>query len=177
MSKTPSANDKNSSEPTRRRFLSQSGKIAATSALAGISIPAVHAAGSDKIQLALIGCGGRGSGAVGNAMEADDGIQLTAMADLFEDRLDRSRQVLAKNFEGRVDVPSDRRYLGFDAFKRAIDSLRPEAGDVAMLTGYAGFRPQQLAYAVSQGINVFMEKSFAADPPGTVSLPHRPSIL
>jgi len=166
MNDPHSAIDKKSSDPTRRRFLSQTGKIAATSALAGIPIPAVHASGSDKIQLALIGCGGRGSGAVANAMEADDGIHLTAMADLFEDRLDRSRQVLAKTFKGRVDVPSDRRYLGFDAFKRAIDSLRPDSGDVAMLTGYAGFRPQQLEYAVSRGINVFMEKSFAADPPG-----------
>ena len=99
-------------------------------------------------------------------MEADDGVRLAAMADLYEDRLDRSRQVLEKNFKGRVDVPSDRRFLGFDAFKRAIDSLRPNSGDVAMLTGYAGFRPQQLEYAVSRGINVFMEKSFAADPPG-----------
>lgn len=170
MSESHSSNDKKTSgEPssTRRRFLSQSGKIAVgTSVLAGVSIPAVHAAGSDKIQLALIGCGGRGSGAVGNAIEADDGIQLTAMADLFEDRLDRSRQVLEKNFKGRVEVPSDRRYLGFEAFKQAIDSLRPNSGDVAMITGYAGFRPQQLEYAVSRGINVFMEKSFAADPPG-----------
>lgn len=151
---------------SRRKFLSRSGGAAAGSVLAGVTIPAVHAAGSDRIQLALIGCGGRGSGAVGNAMEADDAIHLTAMADLFQDRLDRSRQVLAKNFKGRVEVPADRQYLGFDAFKRAIDSLRPEAGDVAMLTGYAGFRPQQLEYAVSRGINVFMEKSFAADPPG-----------
>ncbi len=166
MSTQPLNPDQNSSSSTRRSFLAHSGKIAGASALAGISLPAVHAAGSDKIQLALIGCGGRGSGAVGNAMEADDGIHLTAMADLFEDRLDRSRQVLEKNFTGRVEVPSERRYLGFDAFKRAIDSLRPDSGDVAMLTGYAGFRPRQLEYAVSRGINVFMEKSFAADPPG-----------
>ncbi len=151
---------------TRRKFLSRSGGIAATTALSGVAIPNVHAAGSDKIQLALIGCGGRGSGAVANAMEADDGIHLTAMADLFQDRLDRSRDVLAKKFENRVDVPGARQFLGFDAFKQAIDSLRPDSGDVAMLTGYAGFRPAQLEYAVSRGINVFMEKSFAVDPPG-----------
>lgn len=166
MNKRNPSTEKHTTNPTRRRFLSQSGRVAATSALAGVSIPAVHAAGSDQIQLALIGCGGRGSGAVGNAMEADDGVRLTAMADLYEDRLDRSRQVLEKNFKGRVEVPAGRRFLGFDAFKRAIDSLRPNSGDVAMLTGYAGFRPQQLEYAVSRGINVFMEKSFAADPPG-----------
>jgi predicted dehydrogenase len=166
MSDPQSSTDTDSNQTTRRKFLSQSGGVAATSALAGVAIPAVHAAGSDKIQLALIGCGGRGSGAVGNAMEAEDSVHLTAMADLFEDRLDRSRQVLEKNFEGRVEVPTARQFIGFDAFKAAIDSLRPNSGDVAMLTGYAGFRPQQLEYAVSRGINVFMEKSFAADPPG-----------
>lgn len=162
----PPSTNANSDPTTRRTFLSRSGGVAATSVLAGVAIPNVHAAGSDKIQLALIGCGGRGSGAVGNAMAADDGIHLTAMADLYEDRMERSRQVLEKNFEGRVDVPTARQFLGFDAFKQAIDTLRPDSGDVAMLTGYAGFRPAQLEYAVSRGINVFMEKSFATDPPG-----------
>lgn len=166
MSAPHSSSKTKSNQTSRRTFLSQSGGVAATSALAGVAIPAVHAAGSDKIQLALIGCGGRGSGAVGNAIKADDAVHLTAMADLFEDRLDRSRQVLKKNFEGRVEVPTAKQFIGFNAFKAAIDSLRPNSGDVAMLTGYAGFRPQQLEYAISRGINVFMEKSFAADPPG-----------
>ena len=79
---------------SRRNFLADSGKAAAASVLAGVAIPAVHAAGSDGIRLALIGCGGRGSGAVANAMAADDGVSLTAMADLFENRLESSRAAL-----------------------------------------------------------------------------------
>ena len=73
-------------------------------------------------------------------------------------------RTLSKEFGDRVDVPKDRQFIGFDAYRKAIDLLGP--GDVAMLTGYAGFRPGQLEYAVEKGVNVFMEKSFAADPPG-----------
>lgn len=155
-----------SSPLSRRTFLADTGKAAAASVLAGVAIPAVHAAGSDGIRLALIGCGGRGGGAVANAMAADDGVSLTAMADLFENRLESSRVALETNFKERAQVPAENRFIGFDAFKRAIDTLRPGSGDIAMLTGYAGFRPQQLEYAVSRGVNVFMEKSFAVDPPG-----------
>jgi predicted dehydrogenase len=151
----------------RRQLLAGSGRAAASSVLAGITIPPVHAAGSDGIRLALIGCGGRGSGAVANAMEVSDGgVTLTAMADLFENRLASSHAALTASLKDRVDVPSENQFIGFDAFKRAIDTLRPNSGDVAMITGYAGFRPQQLEYAVSRGVNVFMEKSFAVDPPG-----------
>ncbi len=162
---SPSGTDL-ASAPTRREFLGRTGTIAAV-ALAGVKIPAVHAAGDDTIQLALIGCGGRGSGAVGNALEASGGpIKLVAMADLYENRLVGAHKVLSETFGQRVDVPRDRQFLGFDAFKKAIDCLRPGSGDVAMLTGYAGFRPGQLEYAVQRGVNVFMEKSFATDPPG-----------
>jgi predicted dehydrogenase len=119
------------------------------------------------VQLALIGSGNRGSGAVANAMEAAGSTtKLTAMADLYEDRLFRSHTSLVTRYPDRVDVPSERQFVGFDAFKRAIDTLRPGSGDIAMLTGYAGFRPQHLEYAVARGVNVFMEKSFATDPVG-----------
>ena len=152
---------------TRREFLTQTGKIAAATALAGVTIPHVHAAGEDGIQLALIGSGNRGSGAVANAMAVTGPpIKLVAMADLFENRLLNSHKALQGNFGNRVDVPADRQFIGFDAFKKAIDCLRPGSGDIAMLTGYAGFRPAQLEYAVQRGVNVFMEKSFAADPFG-----------
>jgi hypothetical protein len=129
---------------SRRHFLADAGKTTAASVLAGISIPAVHAAGSDGIRLALIGCGGRGSGAVVNAMDADDGVSLTAMADLYEDRLENSRVAIEGKYKERATVSPENRFIGFDAFKRAIDTLRPDSGDVAMLTGYAGFRPQHL---------------------------------
>src|SRR6266478_9317037 len=150
---------------SRRQFLARSGTVAATSALAGVSIPWVHAAEDNSIRLALIGCGGRGSGAVADAMDSQHGpVKLFAMADLFANRLQSSFDILKEKFTDRVDVPTDRRFVGFDAYRKAIDSLRP--GDVAMLTGYSGFRPRQLEYAVEKGVNVFMEKSFAPDAPG-----------
>jgi len=154
-----------SSKPSRREFLGWGEKIAAASALAGVVPPHVHAAGDSTIRLALIGCGGRGTGAVADAMDSPYGpVKLYAMADLFERRLAASYGILSKKFGDRVDVPADRKFVGFDAYRKAIDILHP--GDVAMLTGYAGWRPQQLEYAVQKGINVFMEKSFACDPPG-----------
>ena len=135
--------------------------------LAGAAIPFARGTGDNTIQLALIGCGGRGSGAVANAMEAPDGpVKLVAMADLFEDRLTSAHKVLSESFGARVEVPRERQFVGFGGFKQAIDSLRPGSGDIAMLTGYAGFRPAQPEYAVQRGVNVFMEKSFATDPPG-----------
>jgi predicted dehydrogenase len=150
---------------SRREFLKWSGKLAAGSALAGVAIPHVHAAEDNTIHLALIGSGGRGSGAVADAFASPNGpVKLTVMADLFADRLAASHQVLSKAFADKVDVPKDRRFVGFDAYRKAIDCLRP--GDVAMLTGYSGFRPGQLEYAVEKGVNVFMEKSFAPDAPG-----------
>lgn len=149
---------------SRREFLNRTGQLVAGSALAGVAIPHVHAGESHVIQLALIGCGGRGSGAVGNAMEATGGpVKLVAMADFFEKRLLGSHKVLSERFGDRVDVPPERRFVGFSSYKAAIDSLRP--GDIAMLCGYAGWRPGQLEYAVAKGVHVFMEKSFATDPP------------
>lgn len=149
---------------SRRDFLTHT---AAASALAGVAIPHVHAAADDTVRLAFIGTGNRGSGAIANAMASPGGpVKVWAMADLYEDRLRRAHSVLTTNFGDRVEVPSDRQFIGFDAFKSAIDTLRPGSGDIAMLTGYAGFRPQQLEYAVKKGVNVFMEKSFAADPVG-----------
>src|SRR5882672_7351884 len=162
---TQSAAPKPDQHLSRRQFLARTSTVAATSALAGVSIPWVHAAEDNSIRLALIGCGGRGSGAVADAMDSQHGpVKLFAMADLFANRLQSSLDILKEKFTDRVDVPPDRRFVGFDAYRKAIDSLRP--GDVAMLTGYAGFRPGQLEYAVQKGVNIFMEKSFAPDAPG-----------
>jgi predicted dehydrogenase len=150
---------------TRREFLDQGRRLAAGTALAGFAVGG-RAAQADPIQLALIGCGGRGSGAVRDAFDAQSGpVKLVAMADFFENRLLSAHKNLTTAFGDRVDVPPERRFLGFDAFKQAIDCLRP-GRDVAMLAGYAGFRPGQLEYAVQRGVHVFMEKSFAADPVG-----------
>ncbi len=150
--------------PSRREFLKLGGAAAGT-ALAGTTVPHVHATENNTIGLALIGCGGRGSGAVVDAFEATGGpVKLVAMADIFEKRMDSAHKRLSKLAPEKVDVPKERQFVGFDAYKQAIDCLKP--GDVAMLCGYAGFRPYQLEYAVQKGVNVFMEKSFASDPVG-----------
>jgi predicted dehydrogenase len=147
--------------------MTRSGPAVAGAALAGATIPFVHAAGDNTIRLALIGCGGRGSGAAANAFDSPNGpVKLVAMADFFENRLSNAHKTLAAKYAAQMDVPPERRFSGFDAWRKAVDCLRPGAGDIAMLCGYAGFRPGQLEYAVARGVNVFMEKSFAADPPG-----------
>lgn len=151
---------------SRREFLKNTGRIAATSALAASIAPHVYAADDSTIRLALVGCGGRGGGAVGNALSSATGpTRLVAMADVFEDRLTRSHKALSEQFGDRVDVPPDRRFLGFDAYKKAIDCLRP--GDVMVQATHSAFRPTHVGYAVEKGVNVFMEKSFAPDPGGT----------
>jgi predicted dehydrogenase len=149
---------------SRRAFLARGTALAAGTALAGVNVPHVHAAEDNTIRLALIGCGGRGTGAAGDAFESKHGpVRLVAMADLFPQRLQRSFDTLNEKYGDRMDVPRERRFVGFDAYKKAIDCLRP--GDVAMLMNFAGFRPGQLEYAVAKGVNVFMEKSFGPDAP------------
>lgn len=153
-----------SQKSSRREFLALGGKIAAGSALAGVAIPRVHAAEDNTIKLALVGCGGRGTGAVGNAFSTTGGpVKLYAMADLFENRLNGSLARLTKQFKEKVDVPPERQFAGFDAYKKAIDCLG--TGDVVLLTTHAAFRPMMFEYAVKRGVNVFAEKSFAPDSP------------
>ncbi len=165
--KTKPASTQSASHPTRRDFIKMTGQAAAASALAGVAPPRVHAAEDNTVRLALIGRGGRGSGAVTDAMSITSlPVKLTAMADLFDNRLQRSYKALKDKFTDRMDAPEDRQFPGFDACKKAIDCLRPGSDDIAMLTGYAGLRPAQLEYAVEKCVNVFMEKSFAAGPPG-----------
>ncbi|MCG8511456.1 MAG: hypothetical protein MI741_19755, partial [Rhodospirillales bacterium] len=133
--------------------------------LAG-NIPSVHAADDHTIRLALIGCGGRGTGAVANALKTKDQgpIKLYAAADLSENKINGSIKSLSKNFKDQVDVADDRKFVGFDSHKHAIDCLRP--GDIALCTTRAYIRAVHVEYAVSKGINVFMEKPFAPDPMG-----------
>ena len=151
---------------TRRQFLGRAGSIAAGAAVLGSSVPAVHAGEDNTIRLALIGCGGRGTGAVANALiTSDQGpIKLYAAADLKKDSMDSRLKSLEKKFGDQIDVSEDRKFIGFDAYKHAIDILRP--GDVAMCTTRDYIRPVHVEYAVKKGINVFMEKPFAPDPMG-----------
>ena len=150
----------------RRRFLQSAGQIAAASALAGMAVPHVHAAGSDLIQLALIGCGGRGTGAAANALQTKGGpVKLVAMADIFEQKLATSYGNLQQQFAAQVDVPEHRRFIGFDAYKMAIDCLNPS--DVAIFATYPAFRWVHFTYAIEKGVNVFMEKPVTVDGPTT----------
>jgi predicted dehydrogenase len=149
---------------SRREFLKATGRIAAVSALAEVAIPHVHAASSDLIQVALIGCGGRGSGAAVNAVNAKGGpIKLVAMADAYEHRLRTSYESLSKDVGEKIDVPEDRRFFGFDAYKHAMDCLKP--GDVVIFATPPAFRWVHYQYAIAKGLNVFMEKPVTVDGP------------
>jgi predicted dehydrogenase len=150
--------------PSRREFLKTTGTIAAASTVLGAAAPRVHAAENNTINVALIGCGGRGTGAAANAMSVDQGpVKLVAMADVFEDKMKSSFTNLDKNYADKMDVPEDRRFLGFDAYKQAMDCLKP--GDVAIFATPLAFRWVDFAYAVDKGLNVFMEKPLTSDGP------------
>ena len=129
-------------------------------------MPHVHAAGSDLLQVALIGCGGRGTGAAENALSTKTGpIKLVAMADVFPEKLNRSYENLQTRKPTQVDVPAERRFLGMDAYKRAMDCLRP--GDIAIFATPPAFRWVHFTYAIEKGLNVFMEKPVTVDGPTT----------
>ena len=121
----------------------------------------IHA--EKKLKVALVGCGGRGSGAAVQALKADENVKLVAMADVFQDRLEDSLKNIKEHFEGTRDikVKEKNRFVGFDAYKKAID-----LADVVILTTPPGFRPYHFEYAVSQEKHIFMEKPLATDPEG-----------
>jgi predicted dehydrogenase len=147
---------------TRRTFLKTTTKVAAVSALAGVKIPYVHAAEDNTLQVALVGCGGRGTGAAGDALSVTGPpLKLVAMADVSENSLTKSFETLKSVHADRVDVPPDRRFIGFDAHRHAMDSLKP--GDIAIFTTPLAFRWVHFAYAIEKGLNVFMEKPLIAD--------------
>ena len=149
---------------SRREFIKNTGTIAAVSALAGVALPHVHAATSNTIQIALIGCGGRGTGAAGDALSVKNGpIKLVAMADVFDYRLKSSCDTLKRHSAKQVDVTEDRKFIGFDAYKKAMDCLKP--GDVAIFATPLAFRWVHFGYAIKKGLNVFMEKPLTADGP------------
>ncbi|MCE5266846.1 MAG: Gfo/Idh/MocA family oxidoreductase [Planctomycetaceae bacterium] len=152
---------------TRREFLRNTGRIAAASALAGATAPWVHAAEQNTIQVALVGCGGRGSGAALNALSVKNGpVRLVAMADVFPARLDGDYTWLMKSAVAKqIDVPKDRRFIGFDAYQKAMDCLNP--GDVVILATPPAFRWPHFDYAIKKGLHVFMEKPTTVDGPST----------
>jgi len=149
---------------SRREFLKKTSGALAGATLAGAIGTRAYSAEQNTIRIALVGCGGRGTGAAVNALSTKGPTQLVAMADVFDNRLQTSLKSLSKQFPGQLDVPRDRRLPGLDGYKKAIDAIAP--GGVVILATPPAFRPIHLEYAVARGCHVFMEKSFAVDAPG-----------
>jgi len=156
----------------RRQFVEKTSLLAGGAILAGslagctgtgsVIAPAAYAGGSDTLKLAVIGCGGRGTGAAKQALQADSGVELVAVADAFEDRAAKCVSTLRKIYgQERVKVTPETTFTGFQAFKHAIDMA-----DVVILTTPPGFRPEHFEYAVAQNKHIFMEKPVATDAQG-----------
>jgi predicted dehydrogenase len=162
-------NNSPSNDParTRRDFLRQAS--VATAATVGASIasrfavlPGAYAAGSDEIRVGLIGCGGRGTGAAMNCLNAAEGVKLVAMADAFQDRLDSARKLLGEKAADKIDVKDDHTFVGLDAYQKLL------ATDVnyVILATPPGFRPIHIKAAVDAGKYVFGEKPVCVDSAG-----------
>jgi len=148
--------------PTRRSFLKNTAGAASAASLAH----SVHTAGSDILRVGLVGCGGRGTGAAQQALNADPGARLVAMADVFEDRLKLSLEAIRAGSPGKVDVPAKRQFVGFDAYRDLLAS----GVDVILLATPPHFRPLHLRAAVEAGVHIFAEKPVATDAPGIRSV-------
>jgi len=140
---------------TRRQFI-------ATTSAAALATAATHAAPqSGEIKVALIGCGGRGTGAASQNLNVEKGIKVVAMADIARNRLDTSLETLQKQHPDQVDVPASRQFIGFQAYKEAM-----ALADLVIIASPQGFHPYHLAEAVQQGKHIFVEKPLAVDAPG-----------
>lgn len=153
---------------TRRTFVKNTAIAAGGIISSPMTLDALsYVNGTDTLRLAVVGCGGRGTGAVIQALTADAGVELTAMADAFSDRLEDSLLNIQKRFEGKrkINVPKANRFVGFDGYQKAID-----LADVVILTTPPGFRPMHFKYAIEQDKHVFMEKPVAVDARGVRSV-------
>lgn len=151
--------EKTFSATSRRQFLG------ASAALTPLVFPAIISANTNAnapiLKIGLVGCGGRGSGAAGQALTADNNVKLHAIADVDEEMANRSLKMLKDRFKDRVDVPAERQFIGLDGFKKVIDSC-----DVVLLASPPGFRPEHLTYAVNANKHIFCEKPVAVDAAG-----------
>jgi myo-inositol 2-dehydrogenase/D-chiro-inositol 1-dehydrogenase len=145
----------------RRDFLKAGALLTGGLLLDQFAFAAGHSGVDDTIKIALIGCGDRGTGAAFQALSTKSNLKLVAMADAFQDRMDQSYKLLSDKFKDKVDVPADRRFVGFDGYKKAI-----ALADVVLLATPPGFRPMHFEEAVDKGKHVFMEKPVAVDSPG-----------
>ena len=149
---------------SRRKFVKAT--TTTTAGLLTMSSPLqsmVHLGVDPTLKIALVGCGGRGAGATVHALTADENVELIAVADVFQDRIDGALDAINNHFNGEntIEIPSNRQFTGFDAYKKAID-----LSDVVILTTPPGFRPHHFEYAIQNDKHVFMEKPIATDPNG-----------
>jgi len=149
---------------TRRQFLATATKVAAGASMVGALPRAGYTAENNTIKIALVGCGGRGGGAVAQALSTQGPTKLWALADFFQPRMQSTLNNLQPRFATQLEVPPDRQFAGLDGYKKAMDSL--DKGDVVLLATPPAFRSIHVEYAVARGLHVFMEKSFAVDAPG-----------
>ncbi|MEM1067671.1 MAG: Gfo/Idh/MocA family oxidoreductase [Planctomycetota bacterium] len=155
----------------RRKFLQNTGRVAAATTLASTMPNPVHAAEDNQIRVVLIGCGGRGTGAASNALSVNNGpMTLVGLADVFPKNLQISYASLSGNKQigPKVDVPEENKFIGFDAYQKAMDLLKP--GDVVILATPPAFRWVHFRYAVEKGLNVFMEKPVTVDAPTSLRM-------
>jgi predicted dehydrogenase len=149
---------------SRREFLKGSAAVVTGATLASqLNVSRMaHAAGTEQIKVALIGCGGRGNGAVRDSLHADPAVKVIAVADAFEAKAQNTAKALRKEFADRVDLPADRVFAGLDAYQKAIAA----GPDLVILTTPPGFRPMMYAAAIKAGKHVFMEKPCCVDAGG-----------
>jgi hypothetical protein len=157
-------NETRTSQSNRRQFIQAAGVV---SALGTLAVPKVHGEKKDggAIHIALVGCGGRGSGATADALRVTAApMRLVAMADVFQNRLSNSFRAITNTFGStpeKVTVSKDHQFVGFDGYRKAMDVLRP--GDIVILATPLAFRWVHYQYAIERGLNVFMEKPVIAD--------------
>jgi predicted dehydrogenase len=149
---------------TRRNFLSTGSKgVAGAALLSTLPIErfALGASPGDTLKIGLVGCGGRGSGAADQALSTGESVKLVAVGDVHKDRMEGSLKELGRKHSAKVEIPDDRKFMGFDAYKKVIAQ-----SDVVILATPPGFRPMQFEEAVRQGKHVFTEKPVAVDGTG-----------
>jgi myo-inositol 2-dehydrogenase/D-chiro-inositol 1-dehydrogenase len=152
----------NTPQTSRREFLKSSVTVAAAATLGSLDVSrAANVAGSDRLRVGMIGCGGRNTGAAAQALTADKGAQLVAMGDILMNRVVAKHDELKRAKPDQVDVPASRRFAGFDAYKHVI-----ECSDVVVIANAAKFHPLHSLAALQAGKHVFVEKPHGIDPYG-----------
>ena len=149
--------------PTNRRDFLKAGAASAVVAGLAANAPHVHAAGSDVLRVALVGCGGRGRGACMQALSTGNTVKLVAIADAFEEQAKGFAEIVKTEMPECCEFTDDTVFSGMDAYKKALDCLKP--GDIALLVAPPAFRALHFEYAVKKGLHVFLEKPFGVDTP------------